>query len=73
MTWSGTHLDDNEQLGHPATGRAAEWASAVFYRVECGQITEFWSLDDHLGKYQDLEVITEEELRSAEGLATPTP
>ena len=71
LTWSGTHQDDDEETGAPETGMAAAWVSAAFFRIECGKIVETWSVADELGQLQDLGIITEEELESAEAMATP--
>ncbi len=71
-TTSGTHLDDDEDTGAPATGMEAEWVGAVFFRIECGKIAETWRVIDHLDRLQELGIVTEEELQSAEAIATPT-
>jgi hypothetical protein len=47
--------------------------SAVFFRIECGKISEVWPVSDRLRQLRDLVMITEEELRSADGVATPVP
>lgn len=73
LTWSGTHQDDDEEMGVPATGESAEWVAAVFFQIECGKISDVWSVADNLGRLQDLGVITDEELQSAEIAATPAP
>jgi steroid delta-isomerase-like uncharacterized protein len=72
VTVSGTHQDDNEEFGYPATGMPAEWVVANFFRIECGKIAEQWVLQDNLGRLQDIGVITDEEVQSAEAAATPT-
>jgi steroid delta-isomerase-like uncharacterized protein len=71
VTWTGTHQDDDEEEGIAATGQEAEWVGAAFFRVECGKIAEVWAVADHLGRLQDLGVITAEELQGP--AATPTP
>jgi predicted ester cyclase len=71
-TMSGTQLDDDEDTGAPATGMKAEWVGAVFFRIECGKIAETWRVIDHLDRLQELGIVTEEELQSAEAIATPT-
>ena len=71
LQWSGSQQDDDEEAGVPATGNSAEWVAAAFFRIECGKIAESWSVADHLGRLMDLGVITEEELQSAEPMATP--
>lgn len=73
VTWAGTHQDDDEEMGVPETGQAAEWVGVGFFRIECGKIAETWSVSDNLGRLMDLGVITEEELQSAESMATPAP
>jgi predicted ester cyclase len=71
LSWSGTQKDDEEDTGVPATGKRADWVSAVFFRFDCGKIADVWSISDDLGRLEDLGVITEEELQSAEPAATP--
>ena len=71
LTWTGTHQDDDEEMGVPATGMQAEWVGVAFHRIECGRIAEVWSVSDDLGRLQDLGVISDEELQSAETMATP--
>jgi predicted ester cyclase len=71
--FSGTQQGADERMGVPATGKDAEWASTVFFRIACGKIAEMWPVSDNLGLLMDLGVITEEELQSAESAATPTP
>jgi predicted ester cyclase len=73
IRYRGTQQDDDEMRGYPATGREAEWVEAVFFRLECGKIVELWPVVDSLGRLRDLGIVTEEELRTAEGVATPTP
>jgi hypothetical protein len=53
--------------------REAEWVEAVFYRLECGKIVELWPVVDSLGRPRDLGIVTDEELHTAEAVATPTP
>ena len=72
VTFSGTQEGADERMGVPATGNDAEWASTVFFRIACGKITEMWPVSDNLGLLMDLGVITDEELQSAESMATPT-
>jgi len=73
LTWGGTHQDDEEDDGIPATGQPAEWVSAVFLQIECGKISDIWTVADNLGRLQDLGVISDDELQSAETMATPAP
>jgi hypothetical protein len=42
------------------------------FRLECGNLVELWAVFGNLGLLMDLGVITEEELQSAESMATPT-
>ena len=76
--WSGTLQGDtaaffNDELDIPA-GRTSDWVSAVFFRIECGKVSEVWPLPDKLGQLRDLRVITEEELQSVGAPpATPEP
>jgi predicted ester cyclase len=70
--YSGIQQDDDEMRGYPATGREAEWVEAVFYRFECGKIVELWPVVDSLGRLRDLGIVTDDELHSAESVATPT-
>ena len=72
-TWRGTQLEEDETRDLPATGRPAEWAQTVFYRIACGTIVEVWPVTDTLGLLTDLGFITDEEMHSAESLASPTP
>jgi predicted ester cyclase len=76
-SWTGTFQGDKavffgNEVDLPA-GLTSDWVSAVFFRIECGKISEVWPVSDRLGQLRDLEVITEEELRSADGVATPAP
>jgi hypothetical protein len=61
-----------KELDIPA-GLTSDWVSAVFFRIECGKISEVWPVSDRLAQLRDLEVITEEELQSADAMATPQP
>ncbi len=82
-TWTGTFQGDKavffgEELDIPEAGLTSEWVSAVFFRIECGKVSEVWPVSDRLGQLRDLGVITEDELRSAvspngAGEATPMP
>jgi len=78
VSWSGTlqgetALISGREVSIPEGQRDAEWVGALFFRVECGKITDVWSVIDRLGHLMDLGVITEEELQSADVLATPEP
>jgi steroid delta-isomerase-like uncharacterized protein len=70
--FTGTHQGDAEEdQGVPATGLATEWVSTGIFRIECGKIAEIWAVADDLGRLRHLGVITDEELQSAEPVATP--
>ncbi len=77
-TWTGTFQGDKavffgEELDIPEAGLTSNWVSAVFFRIECGKISEVWPVSDRLRQLRDLGVIREEELRSADAMATPEP
>ena len=77
-TWTGTFQGDKamffgNELNIPEAGLTSEWVSAVFFRIECGKVSEVWPVSDRLGHLRDLGVITEDELRSADAMATPEP
>jgi predicted ester cyclase len=77
-SWTGTFQGDKatffgNELDIPEAGLTSEWVSAVFFRVECGKVSEVWPVSDRLGQLRDLGVITVEELQSADGVATPVP
>ena len=76
-TWTGTFQGDKavffgNEFDIPA-GLTSNWVSAVFFRIECGKVSEVWPVSDRLGQLLDLGVITEEGLRSADAMATPAP
>jgi predicted ester cyclase len=76
-SWTGTFQGDKavffgNELDVPA-GLTSNWVSAVFFRIECGKISEVWPVSDRLRQLRDLVMITEEELRSADGVTTPVP
>src|SRR5215212_5626480 len=71
--YTGTQQGDVEdERGVPSTGLATEWVSMGMFRIECGKIAEIWAVADDLGRLQRLGVITDEELRSVEPVATPS-
>lgn len=77
-SWSGTFHGDKavffgNELDIPEDGHASDWVSAVFFRIECGKISEVWPVSDRHRQLQHLGVITEEELRSVDAPATPEP
>jgi predicted ester cyclase len=76
-SWTGTFQGDKavlfgKELDIPP-GSTSDWVSAVFFRIECGKISEVWPVSDRLGQLRDLGVITEEELQSVDAMATPEP
>jgi predicted ester cyclase len=77
-TWTGTFQGGKamffgNELNIPEAGLTSEWVSAVFFRIECGKVSEVWPVSDRLGQLRDLVVITEEELQSVDAMATPEP
>jgi predicted ester cyclase len=75
MTYRGTHQGDFADLVAAATGRPAEWASVIIWRVACGQLAENWVVTDRLTEYRQLGIITDDELATVgePTVATPTP
>jgi predicted ester cyclase len=78
VSWSGTLQGETAMIsGHevsiPEGQRDAEWVGAIFFRVECGKIAEVWPVIDRLGHLRDLGVIKDEDLQSADPIATPEP
>jgi len=78
VSWSGTlqgetAMISGQEVSIPEGQRDAEWVGAIFFRVECGKISEVRPVIDRLGHLMDLGVITEEELHSADVIATPEP
>jgi ketosteroid isomerase-like protein len=76
-SWTGTFQGDKavffgEELDIPP-GLTSDWVSAVFFRIECGKVSELWPVSDRLGQLRDLVVITEDELQSVDAMATPAP
>ena len=76
--WRGTLQGETavisgQDVSIPEGQRDAEWVGAIFFRVECGTIAEVWPVIDRLGHLMDLGVITEEDLQSADAVATPEP
>jgi hypothetical protein len=57
----------------PEDQRHAEWVGAVFFRVECGKIAEVRPVIDRLGNLRDLGVISDQDLQTADPIATPEP
>lgn len=78
VSWSGslqgeTAVIAGQEVSIPEGQRDAEWVGAVFFQMECGKIAEVWPIIDRLGHLMDLGVITEEDMRSADAVATPAP
>ena len=78
VSWSGTlqgetHVVANQEVPIPADQRDAEWVGAVFFHMECGKIAEVRPVIDRLGLLMDLGVVTQDDLRSADAVATPEP
>jgi predicted ester cyclase len=76
-SWTGTFQADKavffgNEFDIPA-GLTSNWVSAVFFRIECGKISEVWPVSDRLRQLRDLGLIREEELHSADAMATPEP
>ena len=75
LRWTarGTQLGAFE--GAPPTGRRANWTGINIARIGCGRITETWSEVDGLGRFRQLGVITDDELRTigTPTVATPAP
>ncbi|MDQ3693036.1 MAG: ester cyclase [Chloroflexota bacterium] len=77
-SWTGifqgpTAMFFGDEIEIPATGLSSEWVSVVFFRIECGQVSEVWPLADRLSQLRHLGIITEEELRSVDPVASPAP
>src|SRR3954466_12484613 len=78
VSWSGTVQGETAKISGrdvsiPEGQRDSEWVGALFFRVECGKIAEVWPVIDRLGHLMDLGVITDEDLQSADVIATPAP
>ena len=78
VTWSGTLQGETatfsgQEVSIPEGQRDAEWVGTIFFQIECAKITEVWPVIDRLGLMMDLGVITEEDLQTADAIATPAP
>jgi predicted ester cyclase len=78
VSWSGTLQGETAMISGqdvtiPEDQRDAEWVGAFFFQVECGKIAEVRPVIHRLGHLMDLGVITEEDLQSADAVATPEP
>jgi len=78
VSWSGTLEGETAVIsGHdvsiPEGQRDAEWVGAVFFQIECGKIAEVRPVIDRLGHLRDLGVISDEDLLTADPMATPEP
>jgi hypothetical protein len=60
------------KLDIPA-GLTSDWVSAVFFRTECGKVSEVWPVSDRLSQLRYLGVIKEEGLRGITRAATLAP
>lgn len=67
----GTH--QAEFIGIPATGNEATWGIFAIYRIDCGQIVEYWSQIDDLGRLQQLGVIPQPMISIAATPAAASP
>ncbi|MDF2758355.1 MAG: ester cyclase [Thermomicrobiales bacterium] len=77
-TWSGTFQGDTavffgNALDIPEAGLTSDWVSAVFFRIECGKVSEVWPVTHRHHQLRHLGVITEDELQSVHAPATPAP
>jgi predicted ester cyclase len=77
-SWTGTFQGDTavffgNELDIPEDGLTSDWVSAVFFRIECGKVSEVWPVTHRHHQLQHLGVITEEELQSVHAPATPEP
>ena len=78
VSWSGTlqgetAMVSGQEVSVPEGQRDAEWVGTFFFQLECGKIAEVWPVIDRLGHLMDLGVITQEDLQSADTMATPAP
>jgi predicted ester cyclase len=77
-SWSGTFQGDTamffgNELDIPEAGLTSDWVSTVFFRIECGKVSEVWPISDRHRQLRHLGVITEDELQSVHAPATPAP
>jgi predicted ester cyclase len=77
-SWSGTIQGDTamffgEEIKVPEAGLKTDWVSTVFFRIECGKISEVWPVVDRLHQLRNLGVLTEEDFQKAPSMATPAP
>ena len=77
-SWTGTFQGDTavffgNELDIPEAGLTSDWVSTVFFRIECGKVSEVWPVSDRHRQLLHLGVITEEELQSVHAPATPEP
>ena len=78
ISWSGTlqgetAMVSGQEVSIPEGQRDAEWVGALFFQVECGKIAEVWPVIDRLGHLRDVGVVSDEDLQSADSIATPEP
>src|SRR5215210_2130917 len=77
-SWSGTFQGEKamffgKELDIPEAGLTSDWVSTVFFRIECGKVSEVWPVADRLSQLRDLGVIREEDLQTVDAMATPEP
>ena len=77
-SWSGTFQGEKavffgNELDIPEAGLTSDWVSTVFFRIECGKVSEVWPVSDRHRQLRHLGLITEEELQSVHAPATPEP
>jgi predicted ester cyclase len=78
ISWSGTLQGETamiagQEVSIPEGQRDAGWVGAIFFQIECGKIAEVRPVIDRLGHLMELGVITGEDLRSADAVASPAP
>jgi hypothetical protein len=77
-SWTGTLQGDTamffgSELDIPEAGLTSNWVSSVFFRIECGKVSEVWPDSDRHRQLRHLGVITEDELQSVHTPATSAP
>ena len=78
ISWSGTlqgetAMISGREVSIPEGQRDAEWVGTFFFQLECGKIAEVRPVIDRLGHLMDLGVVSDEDLQSADSIATPAP
>jgi predicted ester cyclase len=77
-SWTGTTQGTKavffgNQVDIAEEGLGSNWVSVVFFRIECGKVSEVWPLADRLRQLRDLGVTSEEDFQNAPSVATPAP